>query len=166
MPRWRRRRARRSLRHRPRCSLGAILVAQSSAASARSSSARAGAVARLQDQFPRAQLLGGDADFERLVAQVVELRRSPQMGLDLPLGRRDAAFQERVWQARKPPGSTVACSRRTDRRAASGARSGQACAARPDRSGDSLPPRWYVTAATPAPGAWSAARTAAQGRAS
>ncbi|MBF3290519.1 bifunctional transcriptional activator/DNA repair enzyme protein Ada, partial [Pseudomonas aeruginosa] len=63
----------------------------------------------LQDQFPRAQLLGGDADFERLVAQVVGFVESPQLGLDLPLDVRGTAFQERVWQALReiPPGSTA-----------------------------------------------------------
>ncbi|MCR3858727.1 methylated-DNA--[protein]-cysteine S-methyltransferase, partial [Pseudomonas aeruginosa] len=53
--------------------------------------------------------LGGDADFERLVAQVVGFVESPQLGLDLPLDVRGTAFQERVWQALReiPPGSTA-----------------------------------------------------------
>ena len=83
------------------CSLGSILVAQS----------RRGvcaillgddpdALARdLQDRFPRARLIGGDAAFERLVARVVGLIEAPALGLDLPLDLRGTAFQQRVWQA-------------------------------------------------------------------
>ena len=61
------------------------------------------------DVYKRQQLLGGDADFERLVAQVVGFVESPQLGLDLPLDVRGTAFQERVWQALReiPPGSTA-----------------------------------------------------------
>ncbi len=53
----------------------------------------------LQDRFPRAELIGGDADFEALVAQVVGFVESPALGLDLPLDIRGTAFQQRVWQA-------------------------------------------------------------------
>ena len=63
----------------------------------------------LQDQFPNAQLIGGDANFEQLVAKVVGFLETPSLGLDLPLDIRGTAFQERVWQALRaiPPGSTV-----------------------------------------------------------
>jgi AraC family transcriptional regulator of adaptative response/methylated-DNA-[protein]-cysteine methyltransferase len=62
----------------------------------------------LQDQFPRAKLIGGDAAFERLVAQVVGFIESPQLGLNLPLDVRGTAFQERVWKALReiPVGAT------------------------------------------------------------
>jgi AraC family transcriptional regulator, regulatory protein of adaptative response / methylated-DNA-[protein]-cysteine methyltransferase len=53
----------------------------------------------LQDQFPRAELLGGDAKFEALVAKVVGFVEQPRLGLDLPLDVRGTAFQRRVWQA-------------------------------------------------------------------
>ena len=53
----------------------------------------------LQDRFPRARLIGGDAAFERLVARVVGLIEAPALGLDLPLDLRGTAFQQRVWQA-------------------------------------------------------------------
>ena len=92
------------------CSLGAILVA----ASARGVCAiligdDPDALAReLQDRFPSAALVGGDAAFERLVAQVVGLVEAPAVGLDLPLDVRGTAFQQRVWQALRdiPVGQT------------------------------------------------------------
>jgi len=63
----------------------------------------------LQDRFPRAELIGGDANFEQLVAKVVGLVEAPGVGLDLPLDVRGTAFQQRVWQALReiPAGSTV-----------------------------------------------------------
>jgi len=93
------------------CSLGAILVARS----ARGVCAillgdDPDALLRdLQDQFPRARLLGGDAAFEQLVARVVGLVEAPGVGLDLPLDVRGTAFQERVWQALRhiPAGQTA-----------------------------------------------------------
>ena len=93
------------------CSLGSILVACS----------RRGVAAILlgddpkallrdfQDRFPQARLIGGDADFERLVAKVVGFVEAPRLGLDLPLDLRGTAFQQRVWQALReiPAGATV-----------------------------------------------------------
>jgi len=66
-------------------------------------------VRELQDQFPKARLIGGDAGFEKLVAQVVGFVEAPSIGLNLPLDVRGTAFQERVWQALReiPPGTTV-----------------------------------------------------------
>jgi len=63
----------------------------------------------LQDQFPRAHLIGGDAAFEALVAKVVGFVDTPDVGLDLPLDVRGTAFQQRVWQALReiPAGDTV-----------------------------------------------------------
>jgi AraC family transcriptional regulator of adaptative response/methylated-DNA-[protein]-cysteine methyltransferase len=63
----------------------------------------------LQDQFPKANLIGGDAGFERLVAKVVGFVEAPALGLDLPLDVRGTAFQQRVWQALRniPAGSTA-----------------------------------------------------------
>lgn len=93
------------------CSLGSILVAQS----ARGLCAvllgdDPEALARdLQDRFPKAELLGGDPDFERIVAMVVGFIEAPSLGLDLPLDIRGTAFQCRVWNALRsvPAGSTV-----------------------------------------------------------
>ncbi|MEX2262936.1 MAG: bifunctional DNA-binding transcriptional regulator/O6-methylguanine-DNA methyltransferase Ada [Bryobacteraceae bacterium] len=63
----------------------------------------------LQDQFPQANLIGGDAGFERLVSKVVGLVEAPALALDLPLDIRGTAFQQRVWQALRkvPAGSTA-----------------------------------------------------------
>ncbi|WP_025129978.1 bifunctional DNA-binding transcriptional regulator/O6-methylguanine-DNA methyltransferase Ada [Pseudomonas sp. PH1b] len=93
------------------CSLGAILVAQSNrgvCAILLGDDANQ-LVEQLQDKFPRANLLGADRDFERLIAQVVGFIEAPAIGLDLPLDLRGTAFQERVWQALRsiPAGSTA-----------------------------------------------------------
>jgi AraC family transcriptional regulator of adaptative response/methylated-DNA-[protein]-cysteine methyltransferase len=66
-------------------------------------------VRELQDRFPKALLVGGDAGFERLVAAVVGLVEEPGHGLDLPLDVRGTAFQQRVWRALRavPSGSTA-----------------------------------------------------------
>jgi AraC family transcriptional regulator of adaptative response/methylated-DNA-[protein]-cysteine methyltransferase len=93
------------------CSLGAILVAASEVGvCAILIGDDPDALARdLQDRFPRAKLIGGDAGFEQLVAKVVGLVEAPRLGLDLPLDVRGTAFQQRVWQALRdiPAGSTV-----------------------------------------------------------
>ena len=93
------------------CSLGAILVAQSDkgiCAIALGDDPDA-LVRALQDRFARADLVGGDAAFEALVAQVIGFVEAPATGLDLPLDIRGTAFQERVWQALRaiPAGSTA-----------------------------------------------------------
>jgi len=63
----------------------------------------------LQDRFPRAEFVGGDGEFERVVAQAVGLVEAPGKRNDLPLDIRGTAFQERVWQALRaiPPGKTA-----------------------------------------------------------
>ncbi len=69
-----------------------------------------GALARdLEDRFPQAELIGGDAEFERLVAEVVAFVEAPNLGWSLPLDIRGTAFQQRVWEALRsiPPGSTA-----------------------------------------------------------
>jgi AraC family transcriptional regulator, regulatory protein of adaptative response / methylated-DNA-[protein]-cysteine methyltransferase len=93
------------------CSLGSILVA----ASKRGVCAILMGddpdilVRDLQDRFPRANLVGGDAKFEQCVAKVVGFVEAPRLGLDLPLDVRGTAFQQRVWQALReiPAGETV-----------------------------------------------------------
>ena len=66
----------------------------------------------LQDCFPRADLIGAEEEFEKIVAQVVGFVEAPTLGLDLPLDVRGTVFQQRVWQALReiPPGSTVSYS--------------------------------------------------------
>lgn len=93
------------------CSLGSILVAQSQrgVCAILMGNDPDQLVRDLQDQFPQADLLGGDADFEQVVAKVVGFVQAPALGLDLPLDIRGTAFQERVWQALRqiPAGRTA-----------------------------------------------------------
>ena len=93
------------------CSLGSILVAQSTrGVCAILLGDDADALVRdLQDRFPQAALVGGDKDFEALVARVVGFVERPELGLDLPLDVRGTAFQQRVWRAlgRIPAGRTA-----------------------------------------------------------
>ncbi len=62
----------------------------------------------LEDQFPKANLVGGDRDYEKLVAEVVGFIDSPGKGWHLPLDIRGTAFQRRVWEElqRIPVGAT------------------------------------------------------------
>jgi AraC family transcriptional regulator of adaptative response/methylated-DNA-[protein]-cysteine methyltransferase len=97
------------------CSLGAILVATTEkGVCAISLGDDPDTLVRdLQDRFPKAELVGGDAEFERLVARVVGFVEAPGQGLDLPLDIRGTAFQQRVWQALRaiPAGSTASYAR-------------------------------------------------------
>jgi AraC family transcriptional regulator of adaptative response/methylated-DNA-[protein]-cysteine methyltransferase len=117
------------------CSLGSILVAKSEkGVCAILLGDDPDALARdLQDRFPRAALVGGDGEFERLVAGVIGFVEAPGLGLDLPLDVRGTAFQQRVWQALReiPAGSTASYTEIATRIGApSAARAvAQACAA-------------------------------------
>lgn len=101
------------------CSLGAILVAQSQrgicAILLGDDPDRL--VRDLQDQFPKAEIIGCDDAFEQLIAQVVGFVEAPSIGLHLPLDVRGTAFQERVWRALReiPPGSTASYSEIAER---------------------------------------------------
>ncbi len=96
------------------CSLGSILVAASDqgVCAILLGDDPEVLVRDLQDRFPRAQLIGGDAEFEGLVARVVGLVEAPGLGLDLPLDVRGTAFQQRVWQTLReiPAGQTASYS--------------------------------------------------------
>lgn len=93
------------------CSLGSILVA----ASERGVCAillgdDPNALTRdLEDRFPEANLIGGDEEFELMVARMVGLVEQPRTSLNLPLDIRGTAFQQKVWQALQkiPPGRTA-----------------------------------------------------------
>ncbi|RKG83771.1 bifunctional DNA-binding transcriptional regulator/O6-methylguanine-DNA methyltransferase Ada [Corallococcus terminator] len=93
------------------CTLGPILVAASDrGVCAILMGEDPDALAKdLQDRFPQATLVGGDTEFEQLVAKVVGFVEAPRVGLDLPLDVRGTAFQQRVWQAlREIPAGTTA----------------------------------------------------------
>jgi AraC family transcriptional regulator of adaptative response/methylated-DNA-[protein]-cysteine methyltransferase len=93
------------------CSLGSILVARTGkgVCAILIGDDPEPLVRNLQDRFPRATLIGGDAEFEELVAKVVGFVEAPALGLDLPLDVRGTAFQQRVWQVLRaiPAGSTL-----------------------------------------------------------
>ncbi|KAF5275140.1 hypothetical protein FQA39_LY18676 [Lamprigera yunnana] len=83
------------------CSLGPILVAatdQGICAILLGDDADA-LVQDLQQRFAHADLQGGDAAFERWMAQVIGFVDEPTRGLALPLDVRGTAFQQQVWQA-------------------------------------------------------------------
>ena len=101
------------------CSLGSILVARS----ARGVCAiylgddPEALLHELEDRFPKATLIGGDKDFETLVAKIVGFVEEPKKGLDLPLDVRGTAFQQRVWRALQqiPAGATVSYAQLAER---------------------------------------------------
>jgi AraC family transcriptional regulator of adaptative response/methylated-DNA-[protein]-cysteine methyltransferase len=119
------------------CALGAILVARSDrGVCAIALGDDPEALAReLQDRFPNARLIGGDRDFEDLVARVVAFVEAPGVGLDLPLDVRGTAFQQRVWQTLRevPVGRTVSYAELAERIGAPGSvrAVAQACGANP-----------------------------------
>ncbi len=83
------------------CSLGCLLVAateQGVCAIALGDEPEP-LLADLERRFPRAELRGGDAEFEGLVAQVAGLIEQGDSSSELPLDIRGTAFQQRVWQA-------------------------------------------------------------------
>lgn len=93
------------------CTLGAILVAESDRGiCAITLGDDPGPLVRaLQDRFPRANLIGDDADFAARIARIIGFVEAPGIGLSLPLDMRGTAFQERVWQALRqvPAGQTA-----------------------------------------------------------
>jgi AraC family transcriptional regulator of adaptative response/methylated-DNA-[protein]-cysteine methyltransferase len=93
------------------CSLGSILVANSEkgVCAILIGDDPEALLRDLQDRFPCARLIGGDADFEKLVARVIGFVEVPGIGIDLPLDIRGTAFQQRVWAALReiPAGTTV-----------------------------------------------------------
>jgi AraC family transcriptional regulator, regulatory protein of adaptative response / methylated-DNA-[protein]-cysteine methyltransferase len=119
------------------CSLGSVLVAATDrgVCSILLGDDPEVLVRDLQDRFPRADMIGGDAEFESTVAAVVGMVDAPARGLDLPLDVRGTAFQHRVWQALRtiPPGSTATYSEIAERIGAPQAvrAVAQACASNP-----------------------------------
>jgi AraC family transcriptional regulator of adaptative response/methylated-DNA-[protein]-cysteine methyltransferase len=83
------------------CSLGSILVAAShlGICSIALGDDPNTLVRELQDRFFNAELIGGDQQFERMVARVVAFVENPSAGLELPLHVQGTAFQQRVWKA-------------------------------------------------------------------
>jgi AraC family transcriptional regulator of adaptative response/methylated-DNA-[protein]-cysteine methyltransferase len=119
------------------CSLGSVLVARSGKGlcAILLGDDPAALVRDLQDRFPRAALVGGDAAFERVVGAVIGFLEQPAIGLDLPLDVRGTAFQRRVWQALRaiPAGTTATYAEIAARIGTPGAARAvaQACSANP-----------------------------------
>lgn len=93
------------------CSLGSILVAKSErgVCAVLMGDDPLLLVRDLQDQFPKADLIGDESGYENMVAKVIGLIEKPGVGLDLPLDIRGTAFQQRVWKALQqiPVGTTA-----------------------------------------------------------
>lgn len=93
------------------CSLGKLLVAQSVlGVCAILLGDDAQQLTRdLHACFPAARLRAGGADFEVVIAKVIDFIEMPKSGFDLPLDIRGTAFQQRVWQALRdiPAGQTA-----------------------------------------------------------
>lgn len=93
------------------CALGALLVAHSERGlcAILLGDQPEALLDELRQRFPQAELIGGDAEVERLLAQVAGFVEAPHIGLDLPLDLCGTAFQQRVWQALRtiPAGSTL-----------------------------------------------------------
>jgi AraC family transcriptional regulator of adaptative response/methylated-DNA-[protein]-cysteine methyltransferase len=93
------------------CSLGSILVAATDKGicAIQLADDPEPLVEALQERFPNAQLVGGDAGFERVAAEVIGMAEDPARGLNLPLHVRGTAFQLKVWEALRTikPGETV-----------------------------------------------------------
>jgi AraC family transcriptional regulator, regulatory protein of adaptative response / methylated-DNA-[protein]-cysteine methyltransferase len=96
------------------CSLGSILVAatERGVCAVFLGDDPEALVHELERRFPRAELVGADSAFEKLVAQVVGLVEEPRIGTNLPLDIRGTAFQQRVWHALRsiPTGKTASYS--------------------------------------------------------
>ena len=96
------------------CSLGSVLVAASEkgVCAVLMGHDPVLLVRDLQDRFPKADLVGGEKEFEKTVSRVISYIESPGTGFDLPLDVRGTAFQQKVWSALRqiPVGKTVSYS--------------------------------------------------------
>jgi AraC family transcriptional regulator of adaptative response/methylated-DNA-[protein]-cysteine methyltransferase len=84
-----------------KCSLGTILVAQSEkgiCAVLLSDEAQF-LIDDLQRRFPKATLVAGDNNFQKMVTHIVDVIEKPHLSFVLPLDIRGTLFQQRVWQA-------------------------------------------------------------------
>lgn len=101
------------------CSLGSILVAatERGVCAVSLGDAPEALVRELEQRFPRAELVGADKAFEKVVAQVVALVERPRSRHQLPLDIQGTAFQQRVWSAltQIPAGTTLTYSELAER---------------------------------------------------
>lgn len=101
------------------CTLGAVLVAQSSRGicSILLGDKPEALRSELEGMFGSAELVAGDSEFDDVVLAVVGLIDEPRNGIDLPLDIRGTAFQRRVWEALRGlrPGDRVSYSELAER---------------------------------------------------
>lgn len=97
-----------------KCTLGSVLVAQSEHGICAISLGDDPSILleELQQQFSTAKLIGGDKNYEKLVAKVIGFIEQPNTHWNLPLDIRGTAFQQRVWQVLQTiaPGQTTSYS--------------------------------------------------------
>lgn len=97
-----------------RCSLGVVLVAQSSKGicAILLGDAEQPLEYDLRQRFAQADIQAADAAFTDTVQQVIQLIEQPQAGLSLPLDIRGTVFQQQVWAALQtiPAGTTLSYS--------------------------------------------------------
>jgi len=93
------------------CSLGSVLAAASSegVCAIELGDEPERLIEAFQNRFPNAELKKGDADFERIVAEVIGLVEEPGRAFKLPLHVRGTAFQEKIWRILRtiPLGETM-----------------------------------------------------------
>lgn len=93
------------------CSLGSVLVASSEKGicAVFLGDDPQELVHDLEQRFAQAELVGGDEDYEKIVAKVIGFIESPDQKFELPLDLRGTVFQQRVWKALAgiPYGKTV-----------------------------------------------------------
>jgi AraC family transcriptional regulator, regulatory protein of adaptative response / methylated-DNA-[protein]-cysteine methyltransferase len=93
------------------CTLGSILVAatKKGVAAILMGDDAEELLRDLQDRFPKANLIGGDKAFEKIVARSIRLVEDPTRAVELPLDVQGTVFQHKVWAALKtiPAGTTV-----------------------------------------------------------
>lgn len=101
------------------CSLGSVLVAQSEhgICAITLGDDAAHLLNELQTQFPNANLLGGDSNYEAMVAQVIGFIEKPAPVFNFPLDIRGTLFQQQVWRALQTirPGETLSYSQLAER---------------------------------------------------
>ena len=96
------------------CSLGTVLIASSEKGICALSigDATEKLVEEFQNRFANAEIIGGDKEYELLVARVIGFLEAPGTGWNLPLDVRGTIFQMQVWQALQeiPSGSALSYS--------------------------------------------------------
>lgn len=101
------------------CSLGSVLVAQSERGICAITLGDDPTLLlnELQTQFPNANLLGGDSNYETMVAQVIGFIENPALLFNFPLDIRGTLFQQQVWRALQAikPGETLSYSQLAER---------------------------------------------------